>query len=87
MKIQKRYKTHYINIFNNNELNSGDNSKRNIKSNIKKILKNSERGHFHFIDSIYKNKANKNKNKNMKKIKYSFNLFEIIITQIFKCCM
>ena len=91
---KKQNNTQFIHINKENEINSEvylqkgkiKNSLIEKSSNNSNIIniKNSEGAIFKFTDSLGSNQEKEEKNK---KIKNTFNLIEIIITQFFKCFM
>ena len=91
IKPQKKFKTQYIYSNKNNEKESNNFSESNRKSSrliLKKSKKskllnviNSQQNLFKYDDTINNNEIESGKVKN------SFNIFEIIITQFFKCFM
>ena len=66
---------------------------KNIKKNKEDIskIKNSERDKIYLDESVQTNKEDSSseseKPKKEKRIEYSFNIFDIIVIMLFKCCM
>ena len=80
---QKKFKTQYIHINKESDLDSEINLKKEKNSFIKKTSNNN----ISIIKNSEKNILHNNNSLNIKRIKNSFNIIEIIITQLFKCCI
>ena len=78
--ITKRNKFSINNINNQDSVNSKSNVKEDFS--FKKSINNNN-----LIDSSNSDNSKNSIKKYNKKVKYSFNIFEIVITQFLKCCM